>query len=107
MAISGFVSKALRTASLPLLASATTSYLGWASRILRSPERTTSWSSAIRILIMRFDPRFGLHCLRVEQAPASGETLVSPEVSADGANAPGFLRLASKGRRDADDRSCS
>src|SRR5262245_17236674 len=44
-------------ASLPSPTSATTSQLGWDSRIFLSPERTTSWSSAINIRVMVFDWR--------------------------------------------------
>src|SRR5215470_2231558 len=49
--MSGLVSVALVIASLPSAASATTSQFGCEARILRRPERTTSWSSAIKMRI--------------------------------------------------------
>src|SRR5829696_4319680 len=52
-ATSGRVAKASSTASLPSEASATTSQPACDCRIVRSPARTTSWSSAIRIRVIQ------------------------------------------------------
>src|SRR5215207_1415883 len=52
-ATSGRVARASSTASLPSDASATTSQPACDCRIVRSPARTTSWSSAIRIRVIQ------------------------------------------------------
>src|SRR6185295_11296027 len=52
MATSGLLWNAALTASLPLRASATTCQPERDSKIARKPRRTTSWSSAIRMLVI-------------------------------------------------------
>src|SRR5215203_4098484 len=60
-ATSGRVARASSTASLPSDASATTSQPACDCRIVRSPARTTSWSSAIRIRVIQLPrPRAGM-----------------------------------------------
>jgi hypothetical protein len=50
--MSGRVASALSTASLPVSASPTTSQPSSASKIDRTPDRTTSWSSAIKMRVI-------------------------------------------------------
>jgi DNA-binding NarL/FixJ family response regulator len=73
--ISGSSDSASVTADTPSSASPTTSMSSWMPRKVRSPCRTTGWSSAIRTLIV---PSRGAAPFPVTAAPPAGRSCPSP-----------------------------